>query len=149
LGGTSDSARPTCAAQQRPPPVPGRAAARIAYLILRFFPLDFNAVFLTAFVFGLITILTLFFISDVVLVRTAARIRFTSAFKNFPLQFKLFILSIFVLSVGSLPIAVMLLKTESIGLIIADMPLFYMTDNLSYAGFSMTAGTMSDKSGAR
>jgi MFS family permease len=121
----------------------------VAYLILRFFPLDFNAVFLTAFAVGLITVLTLFFISDVVLVRTAARIRITSAFNNFSQRFTLFILSTFVLSVGSLPIAVMLLKTESIGLIIADIPLFYMIYNLSYAGFSMAAGTMSDKSGAR
>jgi MFS family permease len=118
----------------------------VAYLILRFFPLHFNAVFLTAFVVGLFTILTLFFISDVAF---AAKIHITSTFKNLPRQFKLFILSVFVLSVGSLPIAVILLKTESVGLLIADIPLFYMVYNLSYAGFSMTAGKISDKFGAR
>lgn len=118
----------------------------VAYLILRFFPLHFNAVFLTSFVAGLFTILTLFFISDVA---PGSAIRSASTFKNLSWQFKLFIFSVFVLSVGSLPIAVMLLKTESIGLVIADIPLFYMVYNLSYAGFSMTAGNMSDKFGAR
>jgi MFS family permease len=111
--------------------------------------LHFNAVFLTSFVVGLITILTLFYISDVVLASTAAKIHIASAFKNLSWHFKLFILCIFILSVGSLPIAVMLLKTESIGLIIADIPLFYMVYNLSYAGFSMAAGKISDKFGAR
>ena len=121
----------------------------VAYLILRSFPLHFNAVFLTAFLVGLVTILTLFFISDVVLANAAAKIHIASAFKNLSWHFKLFILCIFILSVGSLPIAVMLLKTESLGLIIADIPLFYMVYNLSYAGFSMAAGKISDKFGAR
>ena len=121
----------------------------VAYLILRSFPLHFNAVFLTAFVVGLVTILTLFFISDITLARAAEKARIASAFKDLPWRFKLFIFSILILSIGSLPIAVILLKTESIGLIIADIPLFYMIYNLSYAGFSMTAGKMSDKFGAR
>ena len=121
----------------------------VAYLILRAFPLHFNAVFLMAFVVGLITVLTLFFISDVALAHAAAKIHITAAFKNLPWRFKLFVLSILVLSVGSLPIAIMLLKTATIGLVIADVPLFYMVYNLSYAGFSMAAGKMSDKVGAR
>ncbi|HVM76539.1 MAG TPA: MFS transporter [Candidatus Paceibacterota bacterium] len=121
----------------------------VAYFILRSFPMHFNAVFLTAFFIGLITIVTLFFISDVALSHETEKKRVASAFKNLSWRFKLFILSIFILSVGSLPIAVMLLKTESIGLIIADIPLFYMIYNLSYAGFSMAAGKMSDKIGAR
>ena len=121
----------------------------VAYLILRYFPLHFNAVFLTAFIVGLITILTLFFISDVALTPAAAKAHTASAIKSLSWRFRLFIISMFVLSVGSLPIAIMLLKTASIGLIIADIPLFYMVYNLSYAGFSMTAGRMSDKFGAR
>ena len=120
-----------------------------AYIILRLFPLNFNAVFLSAFVIGIFTILTLFFISEVVVSGKIAKINFSTAFKNFSGKFKLFIISIFILSVGSLPIAVMLLKTESIGLVIADIPLFYMIYNISYAGFSTFAGKMSDKFGTR
>jgi len=120
-----------------------------AYLILRLFPLHFNDVFLTAFAVGLVTILILFFISDVAFRRTVERVRIVPSLKSLSWRFKLFIVSIFILSIGSLPIAVMLLKTESIGLIVADIPLFYMVYNLSYAGFSMTAGKVSDKVGAR
>jgi MFS family permease len=121
----------------------------VAYLILRFYPLHFNTVFLTAFVVGIFTILTLFFISDVAIKNAKAKTSFISGFKNLSGKFKLFIIAIFILSIGSLPIAVMLLKTESIGLMIADIPLFYMIYNLSYAGFSMFAGKMSDKFGTR
>src|SRR5208337_2991229 len=46
------------------------------------------------------------------------------------------------------PVAVVLLKTQSIGLVIADIPLFYMIYNLSYAIFSLPAGKMSDRIGA-
>lgn len=121
----------------------------VAYLILRSFPLDFDAVFLTAFAVGLVTILTLYFISDVVLTRAAGRVQAAPAFKDLSGRFKLFTLSIFVLSVGSLPVAVLLLKTETIGLVVGDIPLFYMIYNLSYAGLSMPAGKLSDRLGAR
>ena len=120
-----------------------------AYFILKSYPLNFNAVFLTAFFIGIFTILTLFFISDVVINRELVKDNIKSSFKNLSGQFKLFIFSIFILSVGSLPISIILLKTESIGLIIADIPLFYMVYNLSYAGFSMFAGKMSDKFGTK
>jgi MFS family permease len=120
-----------------------------AYLILRFFPMNFNAVFLSAFVVGIFTIFTLFFIKDVVVKSINAKTNILGSFKNLSGQFKLFALSVFVLSIGSLPIAVMLLKTETSGLVIADIPLFYMIYNLSYAGFSMLAGKMSDKIGTR
>ena len=55
----------------------------------------------------------------------------------------------FVLSIGTLPVAVLLLKTQSIGLAIANIPLFYMVYSISYAGFSFSAGKMSDRVGAR
>jgi len=123
----------------------------VAYLILKYFPLNFNAVFLTAFFAGLVTIFTLIFISEVVLPVSASnnKINIFLAFKNLSFQFKLFIISIFVLSIGSLPVVVVLLKVESIGLVIASIPLFYMIYNFSYVSFSTYAGKMSDKIGAR
>lgn len=121
-----------------------------AYVLLSFFPLQFNVVFITAFVAGVLALLTLLFITDVVAVsRTSARIGLVASFTELPLQFKLFLLSVFTLSVGSLPIAIILLKTQSVGLVIADIPLFYMLYNISYAGFSYSAGKMSDRIGAR
>jgi MFS family permease len=121
----------------------------VAYVILRAFPMGFHLVFLTAFAVGIFALVTLFFISDVAVALAARRVTVISTFKNLSPQFKLFLLSVFVLSVGSLPIAVVLLKTESIGLIIADIPLFYMIYNISYAGFAFAAGKLSDRVGAR
>ena len=121
----------------------------VAYVLLSYFPLRFDVVFLTAFVIGILALLTLFSISDVVASGAHTRAGLVSSFKELSPQFKLFLLSVFVLSIGSLPVAVMLLKTESIGLVIADIPLFYMVYNISYAGLSFSAGKMSDRIGAR
>lgn len=120
-----------------------------AYIILHNFPLRFDMVFMTAFLVGIIAIFTLFFISDIALNLTKKRANILTSFKRLPARFKIFLLSVSLLSVGSLPIAIILLKTTSIGLTIADIPLLYMIYNISYAGFSISAGRMSDKVGAR
>ena len=119
-----------------------------AYLILRFFPMRFDYVFITAFAVGIIAVLTLIFISDVVAVSSSRKI-FIGAWGNLSSQFKFFLLSIFILSIGSLPVAIVLLKTTSIGLLIADIPLFYMIYSISYAVFSLPAGKLSDIIGTR
>ncbi|MFA5954493.1 MAG: MFS transporter [Patescibacteria group bacterium] len=121
----------------------------VAYFILKNYPLRFSAVFTTAFFVGIIAIGTLFFISDIALRTSSRPVSITDVFKKIPPKFKIFLFSIFVLSLGSIPIAILLLKTQSIGLMIADIPLFYMVYNLSYAGFSITAGRVSDKVGAK
>ncbi|HEX8994085.1 MAG TPA: MFS transporter [Candidatus Paceibacterota bacterium] len=119
-----------------------------AYLILLRFPMHFNAVFITAFVVGIASVVTLAFISDVAAV-AGARKNLLTEFSGLSPQFRKFLFAMFILSAGSLPIAVMLLKTESIGLVIADIPLFYMIYNISYAALSMPAGKLSDRVGAR
>jgi len=121
----------------------------VAYLILSRFPSRFNFVFFTAFGVGVLAILTLFFITDVVVPASKKPKQLIASFSRFSSSFKLYLVATFVLSTGSLPVAVILLKTKSIGLVIADIPLFYMIYNLSYAGFSMSAGKMSDRIGPR
>ncbi len=120
-----------------------------AYIILRNFPMRFDFVFMTSFLVGIIAIFTLFFISDVTLKIKNKQATIFNSFKRQSLQFKLFLSSVLLLSVGSLPVAIILLKTTSIGLSITNIPLFYMIYNLSYACFSMSAGKISDKIGAR
>lgn len=121
----------------------------VAYLILSQFPSRFNFVFFAAFAIGAMAIVSLLFIKDVVVPASARRNPLVASFPEFSTSFKLYLFAIFVLSSGSLPVAVMLLKTQSIGLIIADIPLFYMVYNLSYTAFSMAAGNASDRIGAR
>ncbi|MEA2715412.1 MAG: hypothetical protein QOG91_440 [Candidatus Parcubacteria bacterium] len=120
-----------------------------AYIILANWPGGFDNIFMTAFILGLISVATIFFVSDISTARTASGARLLSrpSFLSLPLSFRVYLSAIFLLSVGSLPVAVLLLKTTSIGLLIASIPLFYMIYSLSYAAFSYFAGKLSDTLG--
>lgn len=120
-----------------------------AYLILLYFPLKFDYVFLTAFVLGIFALFSLFFIRDVGRVFTSKEFSLPFSKGKVSLRFVLFLLSMFFLAMGSMPIAVLLLKTEHIGLLIASIPLFYMIHNISSAAFAYFAGKTSDTIGAR
>jgi MFS family permease len=69
--------------------------------------------------------------------------------KAFSSSFRIYLVSVLVLSAGTLPAAILLLKTTAIHLMVADIPLFYMIYNVAYAIFSIPAGVMSDKFGPR
>lgn len=120
-----------------------------AFVILRYWPNNWALLFMTAFLLGVIAFVTIFFVKEVVTARDSSGQKLLS-FKNFwniSTTFKIYLASIFILSVGSLPSAVLLLKTTSVGLMIASIPLFYMLYSISYSGFSYTAGKMSDRIG--
>ena len=119
-----------------------------AYLLLRFFPLRFNLVFATAFIVGLLAIFSLYFISDLRAKVERNPLSLSASFRALPARFKIFLLSVFLLSTGSLPVVVLLLKSSALHLTIADVPLFYMIYNMAYAGFSIPAGKVSDRLGA-
>jgi len=120
----------------------------IAYLILRAYPAGFHIVFVTSFLAGVFAVLSVLFIKDIAGKVERKNISLTSL-AAFSENFKRYLLSLFFLSLGSIPIAVLLLKTQSIGLVLASIPLFYLLYNLSYAGFSFSAGKMSDRIGAK
>lgn len=120
----------------------------VAYLILKSYPLHFDQVFLTAFLVGIAAIVSLFFIKDV----TGAVIQKKLSCDGFSLlsvNFKRYLISLFFLSAGTLPVAVLLLQTQNIGLTIASIPLFYMVYNAAFAGFSFLAGKISDGIGSQ
>lgn len=120
-----------------------------AYIILSEWPGGFNIIFLLAFLIGLAAIATIFFVRDVVIARDGAGVRIFSfkTFRSFSPRFKWYLSSIFILSIGSLPSAVLLLQTTNIGLTIASIPLYYMIYNISYMLFSYGAGKLSDRIG--
>ncbi len=120
----------------------------LAYVILRNFPDGFQLIFVTSFGIGIVALLSLLFVSEIpeTILPTKTLV---DSFGHFSTAFKRYLLSVFILSAGSLPIAVLLLKTQSIGLTVYSVPLFYTVYNLSYAAVSMTAGRMSDKHGTR
>jgi MFS family permease len=118
----------------------------VAFLILRAYPGGFNSIFVTAFVIGLVAIASLSLVKDV---QKIIESKNTAEIPHvFSLRFKLYIVSIFVLSVGTLPVAVLLFKTQDLGIAIASIPLFYMIYNVSYALFSWPAGRAADSLGS-
>jgi MFS family permease len=121
-----------------------------AYLILSKWEGGFNIIFITAFLLGLISVATIFFVTDIVGTKNndGSRLLSWKTVSSLPKSFKYYLLAVFLLSVGSMPIAVLLLKTTSIGLVIASIPLFYMVYSISYSGFSYISGKLSDEKGS-
>lgn len=120
----------------------------VAYFILRAYPEGFNIVFVVAFVIGLFAVASLFLVKDIAGVVLKGNLSLDSLYV-FPSEFKRYLVALFLLSAGSLPVAVLLLKTQHLGFSLASIPLFYMLYSLSYAGFSLSAGKMSDRIGSR
>ncbi len=121
----------------------------IAYLILRQYPGGFHTVFITAFIIGIFAVLSTLFIKDVIGDLSKKNITL-GVIANYPPEFKRYLIALFLLSVGSVPVAVLLLATQHVAsLTLASIPLFYMLYNLSYAAFSYLGGKLSDKHGAK
>ncbi len=119
-----------------------------AFFILQRFPQKFNYVFMTSFVIGLFAIASIFLVQEIKGIFLGKDIKLETLNK-FSKKFKLYLVSLFILSIGSLPIAVLLLKTTESNLPISYIPLFYMIYNLSYALFSISAGKKSDIIGSQ
>jgi len=120
----------------------------VAYLILRAYPTGFHIVFATAFFAGIFAVLTILFVKEIVGEIQNKNLSLLSL-AGFSGDFKRYLIALLFLSLGSMPVAVLLLKTQSIGLTLASIPLFYLLYNLSYAGFSFSAGKLSDSIGSR
>ena len=120
-----------------------------AYIILRNMPGQWGFFFMITFIVGLISVATIFFVKDVVTATSpnGRKVFSWKTFFSFSRSFKLYLIAIFILSMGSLPTAVLLLKTTSVGLLIASIPLFYMIYSISYTATSYGAGKLSDSIG--
>jgi MFS family permease len=117
----------------------------IAFAVLSFLPQAFNVIFLTAFVIGLAAVASLAFVTDVArAVRSARR---SAPFSSFPRKVRLYLAAVLVLSIGSLPLGVLLFKTQDLGISVAAIPLFYAIYNITYAVFAWPAGRIADRIG--
>lgn len=124
----------------------GVAGPLIAFLILSAYPDAFSAVFMTSFVIGLLAIASLMWVKDVSAL--VSKGGFIPKHNHMPQRVKRYIFSLFLLSMGSLPVAVLLFKTQELGFAIATIPLFYMVYSLSFALGSWPAGRLVDAVGS-
>ena len=113
----------------------------VAYVILSYNPMAFNSVFIVAFIVGLLAIASLWLVQDI---RQTVQVQRVEVFEGFSRRVYGYLIAIFILSIGTLPMAVLLLKTRDLGLAIASIPLFYAISNISYALFSWPAGRAAD-----
>ena len=123
-----------------------------AYFILLYWPIEtgtkgFTVIFISAFILGLCAVTTIFFVKEIAGGKNekGEKILSLKAWLQLPTNVRIYLLAIFLLSMGTLPSAVLLLQTTSIGLLIANIPLFYMFHGLSYTAFSYYFGAKSDK----
>ena len=118
----------------------------VAFLILRAYPEAFDKVFMLAFVVGMCALMSFVFIKEIRAVHLSGksiRLRLKAHTK----EFKRFLGVIFVLSFANLPIALLLLRTQDLGLAPSFIPLFYLFFSIFYTLFSMTGGRLADKVG--
>lgn len=119
----------------------------VAFLILSAFPGAFSSVFMVSFVIGVLAVLSLFWVKDVREVFTTTVHERQSGGRLSP-RIRDYIVSLFILSLGVLPVAVILFKTLEIGYAVTTIPLFYMVYTLSFSVFSWPAGSLIDTIGS-
>jgi MFS family permease len=117
-----------------------------AYLILSAYPGSFSTVFMASFVIGLLAILSLIWVKDVSALLERRRAHPGGA--TISPRIRDYIISLFVLSLGTLPVAVVLFKTTELGFAIETIPLFYMAYSLAFSLFSWPAGRLIDVIGS-
>jgi len=120
----------------------------LAFLLLPMLANDLRSLFFLSLFFGiLVMFLIIFFVKDKN--QSANGQPFNFSLKLFDGRFKLFLFSLFILSLATFSPAFLFLKAQEVGLSIILIPLIYAVANLIYASFSTPAGILADKIGHR
>lgn len=119
----------------------------LAFIILRKIPDGFNAVFLTAFLVGLLAIVSFVFVRDV---KNGLPVKTGNGFSG-PLSpvLRKFLVAEFFLSLGTLPTALLLIRPTELDFSLDYIPLFYLFYSTTSALFSTAAGKAADVIGFR
>ncbi len=117
----------------------------VAFFILKSFPGAFNMVFITAFFVGILALLSFVFVHEVSVVVQSRR---QEARTPYARGFGLILATLFLLSMGTLPLAVVVLYALDLGLALYYIPLFYLFYNTAQTLFSYSAGKAADHVGS-
>ncbi len=118
----------------------------LAFLILRNFPADFKMIFLVSAIpafLGIITILV--FIKDARKKKESLYLKFR--FRDFPKKYYLFLGIVFLFTLGNSTDALLIVKSNEVGVKLAYIPLVYLVFNTVSVFFSIPLGTLSDRIG--
>ncbi|NCB09513.1 MAG: MFS transporter, partial [Bacteroidia bacterium] len=118
----------------------------IAFMLLRFFPLNYKNIFLLATIPALLGVLTIvFFIREAHADKKKNTKKIT--LKNLPRKFYFFLGVIFVFTLGNSTDALLLVKTAETGIDSSYIPFVYMIFNTVSVFLAIPLGRLSDKIG--
>jgi MFS family permease len=117
---------------------------------------DYRLLFKISFLIGILAIITFVFVHDVkkkIAIMPGGEVPahppFSFSLREYSRQFHEYILAVFMFGLGFMPIALMLLKSQEVGLDGFSMPLMYFIYNLSFVLFAIPAGKLSDYIGEK
>lgn len=118
----------------------------IAFMLLRFFPLNYKNIFLLATIPALLGVLTIvFFIREAHADKKGITQKIT--LENLPRKFYFFLAVIFVFTLGNSTDALLLVKTAETGIDASYIPFVYMIFNAVSVFLAIPLGKLSDKIG--
>jgi len=121
-----------------------------AFFLLPFLGGSYRKLFFIAFVLGFLAIASFVFVKDKKIEGTVQKPRPRLNWNLFRThrRFVSIVISIFVFGLGTLPIALVLLKAKEVGNV-ADVPLMYFVYSLAFVFFSIPLGRLADRIGER
>ena len=126
-----------------------------AVLLLPIFLNDFRLIFKIAFVAGIFAVLAFIFVRDIkpkisdqpLASGSDQPVKLSFSLKSFSREFKLYLLAVFIFSLGVMPIGLLLLKSQEVGLGNFFMPLAYLISSATFVFFAIPAGKLADRVG--
>lgn len=117
----------------------------ITFFIIKNFPGNWTMIFMTSFLIGLLALASFVFIREAPKFKEDAQtiLRYTN------INQKSVYLAFLLLSLGTLPTAVLLLRVIGAGFDISYIPLFYLIYSVCFSIFAFSAGKLADGIGTR
>jgi len=131
--------------------VGGTLGPLAAVLLLPILAGGYRSLFLIGFLFGIFAVFTFVFVRDVPRdpAKPLPKIPFTLSLRGFSRDFKFYILAVFLFGLGFMPIGLLLLQSQALGLGAISIPLMYFVYSLSFVIFAIPFGHLSDRIGER
>lgn len=126
-----------------------------AVALLPIFAGNYRQIFIVGFAAGFLAVLTFFFVKDVSKTQNGSsnvqqpRLSRIFSLRQFEHPFKYYITAVFVFGLGVMPISLMVLKSQSLGLGVVGIPLMYLISSASFIIFAIPFGRLSDKIGEK
>lgn len=118
----------------------------IAFALLFFFPLNYKLIFLLAGIPSILGILVIIFgIKEAKKNKDSLFKKFH--FKDFPKKYYLFLIIVFIFTLGNSTDALLLVKANEVGVKVAYIPLVYLITSIVGVSFAIPIGSLSDRIG--